>query len=58
MRDFIDNREKRQWCQQNEQFNLSVKKLQKIRKAKQAVNNLNVFLSIDKQDKTKFDWVV
>ena len=37
----------------NEQLNFSVKKLQKIRKAKQAVNNLNVFLSVDKQDKTK-----
>lgn len=42
----------------NEQFNLSVKKHQNIRKAKQAGNNLNVFLSTDKQDQTKFDWVV
>lgn len=57
MRD-IDNREKRQVVPNNKQLNLSVKKLQTIRKAKKAVNNLNVFLSIDKQDKTKFDRVV
>lgn len=42
----------------NEQLDLSAKELQQIRKAKQDVNNLNVFLSIDKQDLTKFDWVV
>lgn len=35
-----------------EQLNLSVKKLQKIRKAKQVVNNLDVFLSMGKHDKT------
>lgn len=42
----------------NEQFNLIVKKHQKISISKQAVNNLNVFLSTDKQDQTKFNWVV
>lgn len=42
----------------NKQFDLSVKKHQKIRKTKQARNNLDVFLSTDKQDQTKFNRVV
>lgn len=56
---FIDNREERHnGVQKQTVQNLSVKKHQNIRKAKQAGKNLNVFLSTEKQDQTKFDWVV